>query len=210
MAAIANLAYLREAPAERLPPPAMPGGVFGWLREKSLLVTRQYRAHAGLHFVYRLDRAATLAIPCARCGVVGRRPASLSCFAGTTRAGRVLGVRPRLVVLFRLWLLPDRRALAGRCVLPGAGVRHRLARLAFGAAPRHRRGLFLYCAAGLVLCSHKRRSAHRSCHGVDIAVGRHPGDHRRRDRGDRRLVAARHSPGAGPPLPYAGRRGCSR
>jgi len=33
MAAIADMDYLREAPAERLPPPAMPGGIFGWLRK---------------------------------------------------------------------------------------------------------------------------------------------------------------------------------
>ncbi|HXQ83408.1 MAG TPA: amino acid ABC transporter permease [Xanthobacteraceae bacterium] len=33
MAAIANMAYLSEAPAERLPPPAARTGIFGWLRE---------------------------------------------------------------------------------------------------------------------------------------------------------------------------------
>jgi general L-amino acid transport system permease protein len=33
MAAFADMAYLREAPAQRLPPPALPGGVFGWLRK---------------------------------------------------------------------------------------------------------------------------------------------------------------------------------
>jgi general L-amino acid transport system permease protein len=34
MAAIADLAYLREAPAERLPPPPTRIGIFDWLREK--------------------------------------------------------------------------------------------------------------------------------------------------------------------------------
>ena len=45
------------------------------------------------------------------------------------------------------------RALARGCVLRGAGIRHRLARLAFGAAPRPWRRLFLRCAAGPVLCA---------------------------------------------------------
>jgi general L-amino acid transport system permease protein len=36
MAAVADTAYLRSAPAERLPPPASPGGAFGWLRANLL------------------------------------------------------------------------------------------------------------------------------------------------------------------------------
>ena len=45
-------------------------------------------------------------------------------------SGRLLGVRARLVLLFRLRLLSDRRALAGRSVLSALGVRHRLAGVA--------------------------------------------------------------------------------
>jgi len=36
MSAIGDNAYLREAPAERLAPPPMPGGIFGWLRTNLL------------------------------------------------------------------------------------------------------------------------------------------------------------------------------
>jgi general L-amino acid transport system permease protein len=36
MAAIADTVYLRTAPAQRLPPPAAPGGVVGWLRANLL------------------------------------------------------------------------------------------------------------------------------------------------------------------------------
>ena len=101
---------------------------------------------------------------------------------------------------------PIVRTLARRCVLRGAGIRHRLARLAVGAAPRPWRRLFLRRAAGFVLCPFERRAAPWTCRRSDRAVGRHPGHHRRRDGRHRRLPAARHFAGARPPLRYSGRQ----
>ena len=132
--------------------------------------------------------------------MVRSRPRSLPRLARAAASGRLLGVRARVVFLFRLWLLPDRRALAGGSVLFGFGGRHRLAAMAVGAAPRHRRRLFLHRAAGSVVRFASWLSIDRARRRRDHAVGRRAGDHRRGHGRHRGLAADRHLFGAGAPL----------
>ena len=81
------------------------------------------------------------------------------------RGRRLLGVRERAARLLHLRLLSDRRALAGRCVLRAARVRHRLDGLARRAAPRSRRDLFLRRHADRLAHPAARLSRRSGCRG---------------------------------------------
>ena len=182
--------YLRTAPAERLPPPAARAGMLGWLRANLFSSPGNIALTLVCVAFHRLGGAAIAAVFRVRRGVVGLRPRGLPRHAATSATGRLLGLRARLVFLFRLRLLSDRPALARGSVFHGAGIRYRLAGLAVGAAPRHRRGLFLRRAADPVLCPAQRRAAARPRERADLAVGRHTRDHRRGD-GRHRGLACR-------------------
>ena len=163
MAATADRTYLRVAPSPRLPAPATHAGVLGWLRA-NLFSSPGNIALTLICIVF----IAWAVPPLLRFFVIdavwsGDRSRRLPGLAGQSGARRLLGLHPRLVVLFRLRLLSGRRTLAGRCFLPGARLRHRLAGLACRAAPRHRRRLFLRCAADPVLCAAKRGAARSGC-----------------------------------------------
>src|SRR5580700_5309833 len=107
----------------------------------------RHRAHRVLPVADRLVCAATAALRADRRGMVGSGPQCLSRLAGATAPGRLLGIRARVVLLFYLWLISARSTLAGRSVLFGAGVRHRLAVVAECAAPRYRGVVFFRRAA---------------------------------------------------------------
>ncbi len=205
MSGAAGKTYLRTTPAERLPPPLARAGAIGWLRA-NLFSSPGNTVLTVLCVVF----IAWVVPPLLRFfhhrrGVVsnGRD----ACVASAQQSGtrRLLGLCPGVVFLFRLRVLSDRIALAGRSVFHGAGIRRSVADLAAGAAPRHRRGLFLCRIAVPVVCAFKRCAAPRACQCDDRAVGRHPGDDRSGDRRHGGLAAARNPAGAGPTLRNAGR-----
>jgi len=158
---------------------------FSLAAEKSFFVTRQYRAHLiCILFIAWIVPPLIRFLVLDLCGRATTGKPVLLRRRCSSRARA--GVHPRLVVLFRLWLLPDRRALAGRPVFPALAFG--IAWLAWLSAPRATLARsILYCAAGPVLCSPQRRSADRSAR-YRHRCGRHPGDHRRRDCGDRRAL----------------------
>src|SRR4029077_12270350 len=110
-----------------------------------------YCAHHYLRGAYRVDRAAFAEVFLLRCRLVGRRSGSLPAVRAEPGTGRVLGLHSRLVVIFHLRLLSAGRTLACRSLLLLARVRNCLAGLAWRAAPRHRRDLFLYRSADPIL-----------------------------------------------------------
>ena len=187
-------------------------GAIGWLRDKPVLQPAQHRAD---------DRRACCCWSgsCRRCVKFliidavwdGASRDRLPAAAGASRGRRLLGLRDRPDQLLHLRLLSDRGALAGRCVLRAAGVRHRLDGLARRAAPRPRRGLFLRRDADRCrssCCSACRRSGlpqveHR-------AMGRRAGDHRGGGGRHRGVAAARHRCSRSAAARRCRRCGCSR
>ena len=173
---------------------------------QSVLFAGEYRADADLHLCSSSGwcrRLLRFFVFDAVWSAADRRRCLAS--PANPNSGRLLGLRARLVLLFRLWLLSDRRALARRSVFRGTRLRHCLARLAVGAAPRPRRAVFFRRAADPVLCAVKRRTAGRPRRRFDLAVGRHFGHHRRRDGRHRVLAAARYCAGAGTAVRSSGR-----
>src|SRR4029077_17726912 len=127
-------------------------------------------AHHCLRGAYRVYRAAFAALFLLRCRLVGRRSGSLPAVRAEPGTWRVLGLHSRLVFLLHLRLLSAGRTLARRSLFLVARVRNCLAGLAWCAAPRHRRDLFLYRSADPVLCSLKRPADRRFTRCADLAV----------------------------------------
>ena len=130
-----SLLYVRRSPAERLPPPAARAGAVGWLR------SNLFSSPANMALTLVCILFIVWAVPpLLRFFLIDAvwsgtdRDACLA-VAGATASRRLLGLRPRLALVFRLRLLPGRRTLAGRCFLLGFGRRHCLAGAVVGAAP---------------------------------------------------------------------------
>ncbi len=141
-------------------------GSFGLAARKSVLDAGQRGADHRLRRIDRLGGAAGGAVFPHRRGVVRERSDRVPRRAGAAGARRMLAVRADVAVVFRLWLLSGRPALAGRSVLCGAGLRHRLAAAAVRAAPRHRCAVRLRRAAGAVVracCTARRGWGSRWC-----------------------------------------------
>ena len=197
-------AFVRAKPFDPLPPPLIHSGAIGWLRENLFSSVTQYPADRLLRADDRLARAAARQIPDDRRGVGRRQPRRLRRHARSRPRGRrLLGVRDRAARLLHLRLLSDRGALAGRCVLRAAGLRHRLDGLARCAAARPRHDLFLRRDAGAVVLPAGRLAGDRTAAREHRAMGRRAGHHRGRRGRHRGVAAARHSAGA-----RAGARKC--
>ncbi len=204
MSAIGDQSFLRQMPAGAAAGAVGTGRGVRLDARPSFLQSGQHRADHPLCGADRLASAAAGSLFSDRRGVVGNRSRRLPRFAGASESGRLLGVHPRLVLLFRLWLLSARRTLARRRVLCCSGVRRRVAVAAVDAAPRPRRVVFFHRLADPVLRAAARRAADRACRRADVAVGRHPRDRRGGDHRHRVLAAARHSAGARTALRAAG------
>src|SRR5207249_2713198 len=157
-----------------------------------VFIAGEYCAHRYLRGAYRVDCAAFAALFLLRCRLDGRRSGSLPAVRTEPGTWGVLGLHSRLVLILHLRLLSAGRTLARRSLLLFARVRNYLAGLAWRAAPRHRRDLFLYRSADPVLCSLKRHADYRSTRRADLDVGRHSRNHCRGDGGYRGLAAARY------------------
>ena len=200
MAATADRTYLRGAPSPRLPAPATHAGALGWLRANLFsspgnialtsicIVFIAWAVPPLLRFFVidavwsGADRDACLASPA--------NPAPGACWA-FIRAWSSYFV-------YGFYPAGERWRVDAFFLALGFGIAW-LAWLS-RAAPRHRRRLFLRCAADPVLCAVKRGAASRAAGRLDLAVGRHPRHHRGGDGGHRRVLAARHRAGAGAAL----------
>ncbi len=191
------LGYLRRTAAENLPPPSSAYRNSGLAARQSALVARECRAYGYLHEPDYLGGATAAALPPDRRRLVGKRSHGLPGHRSESRSRRLLGVRARVVLVFRLWVLSDRAALARRRILCRAGFRHRLAGVAEGAASRSRLDLLFRRAAADLAGVALRLSGHRPRCSADQSMGRGACDHCGRRCRHGRIAADRHFAGVG-------------